>query len=493
MVKGEEGWERSAVGVFWTVDGGRTWRPITPPVPDASELRGVYFASRRRGWALAEPGREGSARPSIYSTTDGGSSWRRSRLTAYNEVMPARSVSFSLVGGHELFALARVEGDTASNAGSLMVSHDGGRRWRPLPYPPQAGRIDFESPRRGWLAGGLPGPALWRTVDGGRSWTEVVPEHPRAGRVTPPLKEEFTPLGAGEWISYMPPLIGPDGHGILPTVRSSERHTWSAAIVYATADDGRTWHRSARVFLPHISGSFEAADAYARRGRSRSLLVHDSRTGAITIVSANGRAGATRPSRGQPRGTTSVSLSDRRHGFGYPEFSSHPTLSFTEDGGRNWTHVQTPRAPPWPESLAPAAIAGPRHIHRSPAARGREPGTGRGPAGVCPAAKGPTVVAYLSSGVPIVPCWLVSPRQRLEVVNVTGGKEEPGGARPETVDLAGFHARLAPGQAVLLDEPIGRYLGPGSHLFGGVTAVEIRLDHTERCNAPKPPPCPAGP
>src|SRR4051812_27326747 len=32
MVAGEEGWVRSAAGVFWTADGGRTWRQITPPV-----------------------------------------------------------------------------------------------------------------------------------------------------------------------------------------------------------------------------------------------------------------------------------------------------------------------------------------------------------------------------------------------------------------------------------------------------------------------------
>jgi hypothetical protein len=114
-------------------------------------------------------------------------------------------------------------------------------------------------------------------------------------------------------------------------------------------------------------------------------------------------------------------------------------------------------------------------------------------AGVCPAPKGQKVVAFLSSGAPIVPCLLVSPHQHLEIANVTGHDGPGDPPRIETIDLAGFHTRLAPGRAVLLAGPIGSYLGPGNHTVGGVTAVDIRLDHKAHCEAPKPPPCPGGP
>jgi photosystem II stability/assembly factor-like uncharacterized protein len=69
MVAGEEGWVRTPSGVFWTPDGGRTWRTITPPVPWVSK---VYFASPEDGWALHGTGREGDARAFIFRTTDGG-------------------------------------------------------------------------------------------------------------------------------------------------------------------------------------------------------------------------------------------------------------------------------------------------------------------------------------------------------------------------------------------------------------------------------------
>lgn len=46
MVAGDEGWVRSDVGVFWTPDGGRTWRPITPPVPDGGAIDTVTSPAR---------------------------------------------------------------------------------------------------------------------------------------------------------------------------------------------------------------------------------------------------------------------------------------------------------------------------------------------------------------------------------------------------------------------------------------------------------------
>jgi hypothetical protein len=54
------------------------------------------------------------------------------------------------------------------------------------------------------------------------------------------------------------------------------------------------------------------------------------------VVGPDGRAGPVRPIRG---------LSDTRHGFAFPDFTNRSTLSFTEDGGRDWTQVPIPRAP----------------------------------------------------------------------------------------------------------------------------------------------------
>ena len=357
MVAGEAGWVRSEDGVFWTPDGGRTWRPITPPVPHGFAIAGVYFANPRRGWALSDTGSEGDVRASIYRTTDGGRTWRHTRLRAANLFTSVTQVSFSLVGAHDLFALPKVSGDTASNFGPLLVSHDSGRHWRELPKPPpEAGQISFETPRRGWLAGGHPGPALYRAVDGGRTWTRVDPGNPR---FTPPPQppegpreesieeEETSGLGETREDIYTTPLIGRDGHGILGMLEATRREgpNGTPTVVLRTTDYGRSWHRSATIHLPYVNGTLEANEVLVHRGRSRSFFVHDPGNHSYTVVGPDGRAAPLRPIHGLPPGSSTFTFSDTRHGFALPSFSNRPTLSFTKDGGRDWTQVPIPKPP----------------------------------------------------------------------------------------------------------------------------------------------------
>jgi photosystem II stability/assembly factor-like uncharacterized protein len=328
MVAGEEGWVRTAGGVFWTPDGGRTWRTITPPVPSVGR---VYFADPQDGWALHGMGREGSARAFIFRTTDGGRTWHRTRLRGYERITPVASASFSLVGSHELFVLTKVEGDTASNFGPLFASRDGGRHWRTLTSPPHSGTLSFQTPRRGWVAGGRPFQSLYRTVDGGRTWEEVVPGK-QLDSSPPEERESFRPT---RWTSYSTPLIGPDGHGILGMVEApvaEHPKITTRAVIWRTGDNGRTWRRSDRIEFPD------------RRG-SDSLLVHDPLGGAYTVVGPDGKAGPLRPSHGLPHESVEFTFSDDSHGFAFPSFGGHPSLNFTEDGGRDWTRVSVPRAP----------------------------------------------------------------------------------------------------------------------------------------------------
>ncbi|HEY2053197.1 MAG TPA: hypothetical protein VGH14_04600 [Solirubrobacterales bacterium] len=284
----------------------------------------------------------------MYMTRDGGRTWRRIRLRGYDKfVMPAVEASFSLVDGHELFALVKAAGDTASSFGTLLVSRDAGRHWRALPTPPHAGRISFETPRRGWLSGRSPGRGLWRTVDGGRTWVLVEPGKP-LGSPSPPKWRE-SGFRQTRWVDYTTPLIGPGGHGILGMVESTgegiEDEGPTMTMVWQTDDYGRSWHRRDRIDLPNTTGSLEAGQIFTRRGRSRSFLVHDPRDSAYTVVGPDGRPGPLRPSHGLPLFSGGLSFSDARHGFAFPDFSNGFSLSFTEDGGRTWTQVPVPRAP----------------------------------------------------------------------------------------------------------------------------------------------------
>lgn len=74
FVDAETGWAVGASGaIFSTRDGGRSWRPQTSGVD--SDLRDVKFLDRSEGWAV---GNEGV----VLHTTDGGQTWKmESRAT----------------------------------------------------------------------------------------------------------------------------------------------------------------------------------------------------------------------------------------------------------------------------------------------------------------------------------------------------------------------------------------------------------------------------
>jgi photosystem II stability/assembly factor-like uncharacterized protein len=339
MVAGEEGWVHTPSGVFWTPDGGRTWRTITPPVPSVGR---VYFADPQYGWALHGMGREGNARAFIFRTTDGGRTWHRTRLRGYDKITPVASASFSLVGSHELFVLTKVEGDTASNFGPLFVSHDAGGHWRTLTSPPHSGTLSFQTPRRGWVAGGRPFQSLYRTVDGGHTWEEIRPG--KSIHSPPEERESFRPT---RWTSYSTPLIGPDGHGIVGMVEApvaEHPKITTRAVIWRTRDYGRTWRRSDQIEFPNTGSNYEADEVFNRLGTD-SLLVHDPLGGAYTVVGPDGKAGPLQPGHGLPHESVEFTFSDDGHGFAFPSFGGHPSLSFTEDGGRDWTQVPGPRPP----------------------------------------------------------------------------------------------------------------------------------------------------
>jgi photosystem II stability/assembly factor-like uncharacterized protein len=355
LVSGEEGWARTREGLFWTADGGRHWRALTSPDADGG-FSGVWFADPRHGYAAADSGRRGGAsHPVIYSTADGGHSWHRAPLRGYPSYVPPGAISFSR-GGKDLFVLLRFDGDPAAYAGDLFVSHDDGRHWHLLPQPPRAGTISFETARRGWLASGRSGSRLWRTGDGGHTWTAVEPASP--DDATPPekwpppqepsgkevpLPEKVITVGHGVDITYMPPLIDRSGDGTLAEFRSPEWRPRSEAIIWRTTDGGHHWRRSATVGGLRLGGSFEAGEVFARRGASGSILVYDDGPGKVTVVGPAGHVGPTRPAHGLPPSAGELSFSDARHGFAVAEYAPGPSRAFTADGGRTWTKVRPPR------------------------------------------------------------------------------------------------------------------------------------------------------
>lgn len=194
-------WVVSAPGeVMRTSDAGRTWRVIR----FNSTLTGgpFWFTSVNKGYA------RGSADVTL-ATSDGGRTWGTGGtpppplpvsgpvVTAVQEVSPTSAI--------------------ASGPAGLQASGDGGRTWTPLssvPGPHPLGLAQFLNPSTGFVMDHF-GRQLWRTTDGGDSWT-LIPEPPHV---------------RADHVQFWTPADG--------TVTT--RGIAASTGVYLTATDGRSW------------------------------------------------------------------------------------------------------------------------------------------------------------------------------------------------------------------------------------------------------------
>ena len=169
-----------------TNDGGKTWKfssgiMSSHPRANGMKIEALHFFDKENGIAAADGGR-------IYLTADGGENWgevrRFTRPTDY------------------LFDLHFLDKSTGWAAGlaGLFRTVDGGESWSPLTNKGERleGRaITFVDESKGWLVG-QHGVAM-RTEDGGRSWSKV--ELPVPPQERPDLWDVFFVDDEQGWIA----------------------------------------------------------------------------------------------------------------------------------------------------------------------------------------------------------------------------------------------------------------------------------------------------
>jgi photosystem II stability/assembly factor-like uncharacterized protein len=322
LVSGERGWARTHEGLYWTEDGGRRWRDITPP-GDPTALDGVDFRNPDQGWAGAEEGREGENRVVLFATGDGGRTWRRRPVEVDGLGTVASGTAFAPVGRHRVFALVGESLSTPYSAGHLFTSGDGGRHWHQLPDPPHRGPIAFESPREGWLAaeGQLPG--LYRTEDGGHTWTEV--------KVTAPSGVP------AEKATFRPPRINAEGGGLLPVVFDAPQA--STAVIYRTDDRGRNWEPISR-YRMRLGGAVAAGSHLYHRGDG-ATIVTDYGPPPYVLFGPGRRLPSPLSARGLPP-RARLSFAGTRYGFALVHTNDLNRLYRSEDGGKSWKPTSHP-------------------------------------------------------------------------------------------------------------------------------------------------------
>jgi photosystem II stability/assembly factor-like uncharacterized protein len=153
------GWVYGEAGVLYaTTDGGETWSRQT--VPTRHLLLGASFTDARTGW-LSGGGL------TLLKTTDSGATWRAG--TVYS---PAQTPTATLTS-QRLNAVSFADAETGwavGAGGAIFSTRDGGRTWRQQASGTGSDLRDvkFLDRAEGWAVGGE-GTVL-HTTDGGQTW-----------------------------------------------------------------------------------------------------------------------------------------------------------------------------------------------------------------------------------------------------------------------------------------------------------------------------------
>ncbi len=179
-------------GLWKTVDGGLTWKPVTDGQVTSSSVGAIGVAETNPDVVyigMGETRLRGSITQGdgVYKTTDGGETWRHLGLA---ETQAVARVRVHPTNPDIVFvaALGHVYGDNAERG--VFRSTDGGSTWEKVLYvSPKAGGVDLVIDRRNpeiiyaslwqvyrksWkMWGGGPDSGLYKSTDGGDTWTEL--------------------------------------------------------------------------------------------------------------------------------------------------------------------------------------------------------------------------------------------------------------------------------------------------------------------------------
>lgn len=258
MIDVNSGW---AVGQFIsdttddilkTADGGKTWKPVTPPEPNRGGKKAVaFFQDAQHAWVnyATPPAGAPPAKFTVWRTIDGGGSWSSAETSLSGLTMESfftSQIGFSDANHGWLMAI--LGAGMSHMYFSIYTTSNGGQNWT-LVVSPDKNNADmacsksgvwFRDADHGLLAGNCGGVVkglyLYATENGGKNWSKVI--LPAPASMTDAFTSETVACGADSPISF------DQNNGMLTVTCTNMNDNKTLRWIYRTSNGGTSWSSS---------------------------------------------------------------------------------------------------------------------------------------------------------------------------------------------------------------------------------------------------------
>ncbi len=246
----------AASGIWKTTNGGVTFRPVFDDYPTGSMgALAIAPSDTMQVWAgTGEPNSRNTIEPGqgVYKSTDGGMTWK---LMGLEKTQHIGRIVVHPTNPNVVYVAALGAAWKSNPERGLYKTEDGGQNWKLVKFvSDKAGFIDVaidpKNPNVVWasswervrgpyfLKSGGPGSALWKSADGGNTWTEIKgggwPETPK-GRIS------FSIFPGNTDIVYA--MVEADSLRGQKAAPGAARQKLANGL-YRTKDGGKTWEKT---------------------------------------------------------------------------------------------------------------------------------------------------------------------------------------------------------------------------------------------------------
>lgn len=352
MLDAQSGWGVGQVEtdlvdhVLFTVDGGQTWQDRSPRTAQTSApvdglTVAAYFFSAEVAWISYTSRTPSPVQGSqlIWFTTDAGRTWTSSQPLDFGESPQEFYLPSDLGTLDGKFGWIMVHMGAGMNHDyiSIFTTADAGKTWTRV-LDPQTGSqlmscrktgLVFTSSTSGWLVGDCPGlmPSLflYRTQDGGYTWTPLSLPAPDG---QPANFFEQANFGCGiRELAFASPRTA-----LLPVTCTRFQDNTGLAWLYSSTDNGQSWVAYS-LPLPYDSFKFISPSEGWLLGSSENQPSHKNQ---IQHTSDGGR---TWLPVSQVQWQGGIDFVDSQNGWVVATLTDVSGLVRSSDGGKNWQQI----------------------------------------------------------------------------------------------------------------------------------------------------------